>query len=239
MLKQYDFAFRCTNLSELQSDPGVKLQGQLMHEIPTETAQEMHEKTYHPYSLYCVKTNENTVVTRISALTEEGDVLLTAAQKMKTVNLAGVGQGEILRRGEIQTFDVQKIAESLTGKKFRMLFLTPSSFKSGGRETGMPDISMHFVSVLRKMRQFEQKDVNLQAFREMLYQCRFSEWNLTQEKFRFRERNISGMTGYVDIELPPHTETAQQIKEIFVYASFCGTGGKTGMGMGGFFLEPR
>ena len=37
----------------------------------------------------------------------------------------------------------------------------------------------------------------------------------------------------------PDDENGEFLRRIFVYASFSGTGGRTGMGMGGFAIVPR
>ena len=45
------------------------------------------------------------------------------------------------------------------------------------------------------------------------------------------------MTGFAEITLPEDTAEQELLKKIFLYATFSGTGGRTGMGMGGFFFR--
>lgn len=97
---------------------------------------------------------------------------------------------------------------------------------------------MHFLSVIRRMNEFEGTAIDFDAFRKALYCCRFGEWELRQFRYNISGIQIPGMTGFVDMELPDD-ENGEFLRRIFVYASFSGTGGRTGMGMGGFAIVPR
>ncbi|WP_044975906.1 CRISPR system precrRNA processing endoribonuclease RAMP protein Cas6 [Ruminococcus sp. HUN007] len=160
-----------------------------------------------------------------------------AAYNLDKVKISGLKPAEIIKRGEIHEADYSEIADSLSGSKFRLNFMTPSTFKTGGTETGFPDISMHFLSVIRRINEFEGLNISFEDFRRAFYKCRIFDWNFTNCKYNISGRLISGMTGYTVIGLPSDTEVAALLKKIFVYASFSGTGARTGIGMGGFFFD--
>lgn len=238
MLKQYDFVFRTPYLDEVQSEPAVKIHGILMHSIPHESAQKMHESKYHPFSVYCVPANDNqSVITRISSLAVDADILISAAVKQDKIKISGLKPADIIKRGEIIEADYRKIAENLEGKKFKLDFITPSVFKTGGTESGFPDISMHFLSVIRKMNEFENQNIDFDEFRKAFYKCKIHDWMFENCRYNISGRFIPGMTGYTIISMPDDLDAAMMLKHIFVYASFSGTGARTGMGMGGFFFS--
>ncbi len=238
MLKQYDFSFVVPDLDAVRSEVAVKLHGVLMHSIPSADAQRMHERKYHPFSLYCVPAQDGrTMLARVSSLHETGDILVRTAQELRTLFIPGVGQLPVTPGGSLEgTLD--ELTAGFTRRRCRMLFLTPSGFKNRGKETGLPDISMHFLSVIRRMNEFEGTDIDFDAFRKALYCCRFGEWELQQFRYNISGMQIPGMIGFVDIDLPGD-ENGAFLRRIFVYASFSGTGGRTGMGMGGFAIVPR
>ena len=56
------------------------------------------------------------------------------------------------------------------------------------------------------------------------------------EDYNISGNIFHGMTGYVDYRFPKDPEQSRLLKTVFAYATYCGVGGKTGMGMGGFVL---
>ena len=238
MLKQYDFSFPLPDPALVRSEFAVKLHGALMHSISGEDAGRLHERKMHPFSLYCIPgEGGQTVLARISTLGREGEPLLRAAQEMRTFFIPGVGKLPVTPGSTMET-ELTDIAAQLRGERFRLMFLTPSCFKSGGRETGLPDITMHFHSVLRRMEAFEGEHIETDDFRRAFCRCRFGDWTLEQVRYNISGLMLSGMTGYADVTLPGGAES-ELLQRVFAYAAFSGTGARTGMGMGGFFPALR
>jgi hypothetical protein len=240
MLKQYDFAFSSHGAEKIYSDMAVKIHGVLMHSIPNESAEKMHEKKYHPFSIFCIPSEDNNnIITRVSSLDRSGDIIVETAAKLDSMIIKGMGEVRLIRNNEISGGDLSGLVEEIKGRKFRLIFLTPSVFKTAGKETSFPDVTMHFLSVIRRMNEFEENEcIDFDEFRKAFYKCRIGEWQFNSHVYNVSGIHIPGMTGYVDIELP---DGAEQIllKKVFTYASFSGTGGRTGMGMGGFFFRRR
>ena len=84
--------------------------------------------------------------------------------------------------------------------------------------------------------EFEGENINFDDFRKALYKCRIDSWQFNSHKYNISGTHIPGMTGYTDILLP-EDEDQMMLKKVFIYASFSGTGGRTAMGMGGFFFQ--
>lgn len=237
MLKQHDFVFGSMGIENVHSEIAVKIQGMLMHIIPQEIAMQMHENKYHPYAIYCVpQDNGQKILTRVSSLDALGDIFIEAVSKLNYVYIQGMGKVKIIGRGETFTSDLSSIVRSLNGRRFRLAFITPSVFKIKGNETSFPDVTMHFLSVIRKMNEFECVNIDFDLFRKSYYRCKINDWRFYSHTYNVSGIMVPGMTGYVDVVLP--NDPAQQLlKKVFAYASFSGTGGRTGMGMGGFVFQ--
>ena len=234
MLRQYDFSFPLPDLTLVHSELAVKLHGALMHSIPADAAEQMHERNYHPFSLYCMpEKGGRTVLARISTLGTEGEPMLRAAQAMRTFFIPGVSKLPVTPGSSMET-ELTAMAERLCGERFRLMFLTPSCYKTGGRETGLPMLPMHFHSVLRRMEAFEGEHIETDDFQRAFCHCRFGDWTLQQAQYNISGLMLSGMTGYADLTLPGG-EYSALLRRVFAYAAFSGTGARTGMGMGGFF----
>lgn len=238
MLKQYDFAFQSNELGKINSEFAVKIHGIIMHNMMQNDAQRLHISKYHPFSIYCVPSNEkNIVITRVSSLSKDGDSVINSAMKLKSVPLAGITPAKIIKYGELSSFEYNVISDCIRSNKLRLMFLTPSVFKIAGTETGFPDVTMHFISVIRKINEFEGENIDFDNFRKTFYKCKIKKWNFKEYRYNISGRNIPGMTGFMEIILPDNESEKNLLKKIFAYASFSGTGARTGMGMGGFFAE--
>ncbi|GEM_PF-592007 len=238
MLIQYDFSVRIPGIEHVYSEIAVKIHGALMYRIPQEKAQQLHEKKYHPFSLYCVPGEEkNIVLTRISSLHESCDIVPETASGLDSLLIKGAGKAEIIQKGELFRTSLPELMPRTNGRTYRLLFLTPSVFKTAGKESGFPDVTMHFISVIRRMNEFEGEQLDFDSFRKAFYHCQFGEWQFQQYDYNISGIHLPGMTGHADILLPSDAEEQKMLKKIFLYASFSGTGGRTGMGMGGFFFQ--
>ena len=238
MLKQYDFTMKIPEIEKVYSEIAVKVHGALMYCIPQQDAERLHERKYHPFSIYCVPAdNYHTVQTRISSLHESCDVLPETASKLNFLIIKGAGKAEIIQKSELFSTSLNELVQRTKGRRYRLLFLTPSVFKTAGKETGFPDVTMHFLSVIRRMNEFEGEQLDFDAFRKMFYHCQFGEWQFQQYRYNVSGIHLPGMTGHADIVLPADAAEQELLKKIFLYASFSGTGGRTGMGMGGFFFQ--
>lgn len=239
MLKQYDFTFSANGAEKIYSEMAVKIHGALMYIIPDANSKKMHENKYHPFSIFCIPSENNRkIITRISSLNENGSIFVDTASKLDSILIKGMGTVKLMKNEEIFKGELSELVDNVKGRNFRIMFLTPSVFKAAGKETSFPDVTMHFLSVIRKMNEFENESIDFDDFRKAFYKCRIGDWQFSSHKYNVSGIHIPGMTGYTDIQLPDSDEQIL-LKKVFIYASFSGTGGRTGMGMGGFFFQKR
>ncbi len=240
MLKQYDFAFDSKGIENVYSEIAVKIHGLLMHAIPDADAKNMHKDKYHPFSLFCIPSEDGKkVITRISSLNESGNVIVDTASKLDKIKITGMGEVKITKKGSVLESELSELVAGMKWRKYRLEFLTPSVFKVGGKETSLPDVTMHFLSVIRRMNEFEGENIDFDEFRKAFYKCRLGAWDFRSFDYNITGVRSPGMVGSVEINLPDEENLQLMLKKVFVYASFSGTGGRTGMGMGGFFFQKR
>ncbi len=102
MLKQYDFSFSSQGIGNVYSELAVKIHGVLMHSVPGEIAVKMHEKKYHPFSLFCVPSEDGSrIITRVTALCEDADSIVDTASSLDTIDIKGMGEVCICSGGKI------------------------------------------------------------------------------------------------------------------------------------------
>ena len=117
-----------------------------------------------------------------------------------------------------------------------MAFVTPAMFKSQGRVCCFPEIERYFYSVICKFSKFEGTELSYDEFCEAFAAGETGDFQLRREDYNVSGNIFHGMTGYVDYRFPKDPEQSRLLKTVFAYATYCGVGGKTGMGMGGFVL---
>lgn len=117
-----------------------------------------------------------------------------------------------------------------------MAFVTPAMFKSQGRVCCFPEIERYFYSVICKFSKFEGAELSYDEFCEAFAAGETGDFQLRREDYNVSGNIFHGMTGYVDYCFPKDPEQSRLLKTVFAYATYCGVGGKTGMGMGGFVL---
>ena len=135
-------------IEKVYSEIAVKVHGALMYCIPEQDSQKLHEQKYHPFSVYCVPAEtKNTVLTRVSSLHESCDVIVKKASELDSLIIKGAGRAEIIQKNQIFNTSLETLVQRTKGRKYRLLFLTPSVFKTAGKETGSFILS-HCLKVL-------------------------------------------------------------------------------------------
>ena len=214
MLKQYDFTMKIPKIEKVYSEITVKVHGALMYCIPQQDAERLHEQKYHAFSIYCIPAdNYNTVQTRISSLHESCDVMPETASKLNFLIIKGAEKAEIIQKSELFSTSLKELLAQTSGRRYRLLFLTPSVFKTAGKETGFPDVTMHFLSVIRRMNEFEGEQIDFGIFRRAFYRCQFGEWQFRQYDYNVSGIHLPGLTGHADIVLSLDAGEQEMLKK--------------------------
>lgn len=241
MLYHTDIMFEAEGLDKLYSDLAVKLHGAAMRLIPTELAEEFHQNSRQPFSLFCIRSEDgHSVMVRVSALTEKGELLAQALAAQETLTIYGLKKP--LHRIAVQRCEPIS-AEALFYSKppvgYRIKFLTPAIFRRSGKSHCTPDISRYLLSAAEKLAEFESCDFDAENLMEYARSIPLDSYSLCGKKYNVSGSVYNGMTGWADIIFPEkQIENNTMLNAVIRYAEYSGAGAKTAVGMGGVSAEP-
>lgn len=236
MLYQADIYTSAADISDVKSDISVKIHGAAMKAIPTEYAEKMHEKGYHPFSVFTVDTGSGLLI-RASALTDEASIIPDKLCELKNIKIYGAKE-PISITGFKKAKPICALgAEKYIDEKSCMLnFITPAMIKSKGRTTAAPDICSYFQSVVNKYNTFENAPISFDEFKEAFYNSFLDSYELKSTKYNVSGNVFPGMTGICKIIFPIDKRQNLILRRMIAYATYSGIGGKTGQGMGGLVI---
>jgi CRISPR/Cas system endoribonuclease Cas6 (RAMP superfamily) len=239
MTEQIHFTLSGTPEPHLDSALAVKLHGFLMHQIPAALAEAYHANALRPYALYLRPVNDNhTWDGCLSILREDAAALADALLAAEQIPVGGMQTPLHISVSTTERYDLRSAADRLCSERLRLRFLTPAVYKLHSQPCCFPDFLRLFHSVLEKLQQFEGIAISDESFRQGIASLRVTDWKLTQTPFLITGRTHRGMTGMLECILPPDEAQSRMLKTVFAYASFCGVGARTAMGMGGFDAQP-
>ncbi len=230
--------YSAENTEKILSDFGVKLHGALMNIIPKSFAAYLHTTDLQPFSLCCAK-REGLIVARINALETQALPLCHALRECREITLYGMDEpltllsseiSEVSDFGEIASDFFDKMPES---RRLRLDINSPAMIKSGGVPSCPPDIVKYFRSVIRKYNLFEGESVDFDGFEAIFRKMLPEKYSLNGSAFNKSGSMLPGLTGFIELPLPPERADAELLAVAAKYAEYCGLGAKAAMGMGG------
>ena len=126
------------------------------------------------------------------------------------------------------------ISEAQPLRKIRLHFLSPTTFRSGGKRNVLfPEVSLVFGSYLSKWQQFSPIKID-EAIAKCWDKLRVAQYKLGTRILHFNSYQEIGFEGECAFELPAglSEDTVKAINTLADFAFYCGTGAKTTMGMG-------
>lgn len=235
MLYQTDFITGSVDTSGLYSDIGVKIHGAAMKLVKESYAELLHSKDYHPFSIFTVPAGERVII-RVSVLNDEANCIIEGFRLMKTLKIYGIDEPlRISEQSSAPPISENEAGELIRGGKCRMVFASPAMFKSGGKICCFPEPHRYFYSVINKYNKFAGGALSYEEFCAAFAEGETEDYRLSRSEYNVSGKKIFGMTGYIDYRFPEGDSGL--LKRVLAYATYCGVGGKTGMGMGGFIIS--
>lgn len=236
MIYQTDFITDSVDTSKLYSDIGVKIHGAAMGLVKRSYADLLHSKDYHPFSIFTVSA-DGRIIIRVSALNDEAHCIIEGFRKAEVLRIYGAGEFRFKEHSEAPPIDAAKAGELIVGDRCRMAFVSPAMFKSDGKIRCFPETEKFFYSVIRKYNKFENAALSYDEFCAAFAEGETGDYQLGRTGYNVSGNILFGMTGYIDYRFPKDVRCRALLKRVFAYATYCGVGGKTGMGMGGFVIS--
>ncbi|MBP0956207.1 MAG: CRISPR system precrRNA processing endoribonuclease RAMP protein Cas6 [Oscillospiraceae bacterium] len=237
MLNRVDLYSYFGSSHNLLSEPAVKIQGAMMKAISAEYAAKLHISGYHPYSVFVFPYGSGFVI-RVSTLNDEAEEILKGMCSLAEIKLYGAHEPMIITdRKPYDPVTADELGNELSAEGCRIEFITPAMIKTGGKPTSRPDIPAYFYSVIQRYNEFEEEEIAYSDFLDAWNNSELAGYELKSEKYNVSGHIFPGMTGFCDIVFPKNKKQKQLLRHMISYAAYCGVGGKTGMGMGGVFVQ--
>ena len=237
MLYQTDIYTAPADISDVMSDISVKIHGAAMNAIPKDYAAKMHEKGYHPFSVFTVDTGSGLLI-RVSALCDEAKVISDALCSLSSIKVFGASEPIKITSCEnadpINAADAEKY---INGRSCTLEFVTPAMIKTKGRPSAAPDICGYFRSVVNKYNTFENDAIEFDEFKEAFGSADFDSYHLESTKYNVSGNIFPGMIGSCKLYFPKDKRQNMLLRRMIAYATYSGVGGKTGQGMGGLVVR--
>ncbi len=239
MLYHTDIVYSIEGSDNLYSDLGVKLHGAVMKLIPTEYAALLHRNEHQPFSLFCIENaSENTVMLRLSALTDEAELICRALSSQEHVTIYGLKNP--LERMAIQHSEplpAEAIIGAAVPRGYRVEFMSPAVFRRSGKCHCSPEISRYLRSAAEKLALFESVTFDVEKLLEFAAAIPIDGYLLNGCRYNVSGSIYSGMTGWMELIFPDKfAENATVLNTVLRYAEYSGLGAKTAVGMGGISL---
>lgn len=235
MLYRAEIVYHYTGNTSLDSDLAIKIHGAAMRCMSSATVEKLHLPQYHALSMYCLSDNAGNITLHISALDAESGNVIAKLITLPSIQIYGSNVPLVQVQAKVKpASSLDVLTKALHNREVKLIFATPTVYKTAGKYTAPPSPEKYFYSVIRKMNQFSGIAYTYEEFLQAWAQCRVKEYELYTKAHLVTGYTYTGMTGNMTLVLPKEAAAAQRMKEVLCYAVYSGLGSKTAQGMGGF-----
>lgn len=221
------------------------LHGVLMDIVSVEYADFLHSGGLNPYSMYLSKENNEWCWTVCTVgKTSHNEIIQKLADSNFTKFTVKHKDNAVIyiNKKEVATQSAESVVlkpfNNDISKVFKIHFITPTAFKSGGRYVNYPDLFLIFQSLMKKSQlvsdeiSFSDVDV-LNALAENSH---IVSYNLKTSRFYLEGQKITGFTGYIAIYSNGASAMRNLIELLLTIGGYLGVGIKASLGMGAMEL---
>lgn len=142
---------------------------------------------------------------------------------------------EIVYKNNKYTGIMDKIEKR--SKKYKLIFKTPTLFKSGDIFIRFPDITYLFRSLLNKYNLYSKDKINNDIL-EKLYEINYEKIDISLKKEFLNKFFIEGFIGEIVVRIDSKNEEfIRDINTLLNFAFYCGVGTKSSIGFGQVLVE--
>ena len=216
------------------------LQGVIMEKVSPVYAGFLHEQGLNPYSQH-IEKNDEKIIWVIHTLDKDAyeqiiHPLLDESFQTFCIHKKGI-RVDILSK-EVRTIPknqlISKFYQEEAEKFFDIEFITPTSFKSQGNYSIMPDLRLIYQSLMNKSASC-CSDMNLydeELLEELIRNSYISGYRLKSTFFPLEGIKIPSFKGCINIRVKGADTIAKYIRFLTEFGEYSGIGIKTAMGMG-------
>lgn len=245
MLTSLEIVLESNGNIKNQPHLGSLLHGALMQQLDPDYADILHQDSLKPYSqyIYFDKTDKH-YIWKINSINKESklnitDKLLTGLNGKIHLDYKDIDL-TINKKIVTETTTYKDIAEDYYLKKpfnriIKVNFITPTSFKSGGKFSIFPEIHHIYNSLLNKWNSFAS-EVSLkddQILNHLVENSEMIGYNLRSTKFDLEGTRIRSFKGEICLNVSGPESLVRIANLLFAFGEFSGVGAKCALGMGG------
>lgn len=240
MLNRIDLVLKNKNINR---NMGSIFAGYLMSIIDRDYVEYLHHLQLNPYTSYVYfDKKENRYVWRINTLDK-------LAKEMIIDRVSVLNEREFLLENQNINVEVEKFirypeADYSTlylgeEKKNKIIFNTPTSFKSQGVYQIFPQVDLILNSVVRKINEFSEeiKIEEQSVIDSIISKTSITSYTLRSTKYHLEKVRISSFIGDLYMKNFSNEEYEKIFYFIMKVMNYTGVGIKTSLGMGGVKVE--
>ena len=219
---------------------GDALQGVIMERIDEDAANELHSQSLNPYSQF-LDIRKDGIYWIIQTLTEQaGQQIIEPLASTEfssfhlnrmdiDISISNKEQSEILLKDLVNRFYFD-----MSERIFRIRFLTPTAFKSGGEYIFHPDLRLLFGSLMRKY-SFTYENTgeeDTEALDSLVENTKIINYNLRSVYSEIGRVRIPAFIGTISIKSTGPQSLVNYMHFLLRFGEYSGAGIKCAMGMG-------
>ncbi|SJZ81482.1 CRISPR-associated endoribonuclease Cas6 [Cetobacterium ceti] len=125
----------------------------------------------------------------------------------------------------------------LESKRYRLIFKTPTLFKSGDFFIRYPEINLLFKSLLTKYNLYGEKKID-ESILQFLYEINYEKIDLKLKREYLNKFFIEGFVGELIIRIDSkNKDLVEKINTLLNFGFYCGIGTKSSIGFGQVLVE--
>ena len=222
---------------------GSLFQGFIMENIDTDYADTLHVSTLHPYSQYVTMKDDRIIWTLNTLNTEAKEKIADKVKKMEKINIKYKGNEYKIVSTKEESISYQNLVKESYlkdgGRRLKVTFLTPTSFKQDGRYVIFPTVRLIFQSLMMK---FDKSSSDMEVFGKDILETFENYTEITMYKLRSTYFHLDGtkipaFIGDITITVKGPAQLVNLANLLLKFGTYSGVGIKTGIGMGGIAFE--
>ncbi|MCM1183529.1 MAG: CRISPR system precrRNA processing endoribonuclease RAMP protein Cas6 [Roseburia sp.] len=220
------------------------MQGVLMEQLDGGYAQRLHEQGLKPYS-QCILSGEfpEWIVNTYTSEAYQKIMLPLLAEGFRHITLEKSGINISICAKELKTVSRQELLDEFYSEQYsrylNLEFITPTSFKSGGKYVIMPDMRYIYQSLMNK---YSASSADMEMYDEetleQLVNCSsIVQYKLRSASFPMEGIRIPSFKGEIGIKIAGTGTMAKYARLLARFGEYSGIGIKTAIGMGALRIK--
>lgn len=236
----------CDNLGSKDYKLAVFFHAWLMDQLESDEASLMHLNGTKPFTVNVVYKYPQ-VIFEVNLLTEEIAEILSKillADSLTSFELKSATQKIYhIQNKQVEFLKEEELTAAFYNEKpqrrIKLLFKTPTSFKSQAEYIFYPDVRLLFQSLMRKYNYIFEGNENIdkELLQSICENVRISKYQLRSNYYSIHQARIPSFTGQITLFCTGTETLVSYVNVLLRFAEYAGIGIKTAMGMGAVSLE--